>query len=81
MVQESEKVSLTDLAHEAVELVAGQIAAQGVEGLAFAVPSKVLKDFLYDRDAFAFDVRNPNAGFRYNSPPPPASVSTSGAEE
>lgn len=48
-----------------------KVAATGAEGLAFAIPSSVLKDFLKNRDAFAFDPRNPNAGFRYNSPPKP----------
>lgn len=41
----------------------------GVEGLNFAIPASNLKNFLRNRDAFAFDPRSPNAGFRYNSPP------------
>lgn len=48
-----------------------KVAATGAEGLAFAIPSRVVKDFLQNRDVFAFDPRNPNAGFRYNSPPKP----------
>lgn len=48
--------------------------AVGVEGLNFAIPSTVLKNFLRNRDAFAFDPRSPNAGFRYNSPPRPVSA-------
>jgi len=43
----------------------------GIEGLNFAIPSGVLKDFLRHRDAFAFDPRNPNAGYRYLAPPRP----------
>jgi serine protease Do len=43
----------------------------GVEGLNFAIPAEALKSFLRNRDAFAFDPRNPNAGFRYLSPPSP----------
>ena len=43
--------------------------AVGVEGLNFAIPATVLKNFLSNRDAFAFDPRSPNAGFRYNPPP------------
>ncbi|MGA3007655.1 MAG: trypsin-like peptidase domain-containing protein, partial [Opitutaceae bacterium] len=43
----------------------------GVEGLNFAVPSSVVKMFLKNRDAFAFDPRNPNAGYRYLIPPQP----------
>ncbi len=41
----------------------------GVEGLSFAIQVSTLKDFLRNRDAFAFDPRHPNAGFRYLSPP------------
>ena len=41
----------------------------GAEGLGFAIPSDVLKSFLKNRDAFRFDPRNPNAGFRYHEPP------------
>ncbi len=41
----------------------------GVEGLNFAIPIGVVRMFLRNRDAFAFDPRNPNAGFRYLSPP------------
>jgi serine protease Do len=29
----------------------------------------VVKTFLDNRDAYAFDPRNPNSGFRYLSPP------------
>jgi len=41
----------------------------GVEGLNFAIQVSTLKDFLRNRDSFAFDPRHPNAGFRYLSPP------------
>ncbi|WP_404420942.1 trypsin-like peptidase domain-containing protein [Nibricoccus sp. IMCC34717] len=41
----------------------------GVEGVSFSIPSTVLKVFLRNREAFAFDARNPNAGFRYLQPP------------
>lgn len=43
----------------------------GIEGLNFAIPTPVLKNFLRNRDAFAFDPRNPNAGYRYLEPPQP----------
>ena len=43
----------------------------GVEGLNFAIPTAVLKNFLRNRDAFAFDPRNPNSGYRYLEPPQP----------
>lgn len=41
----------------------------GVEGLNFAIPISTAKEFLRNREAFAFDPRNPNAGFRYLPPP------------
>jgi serine protease Do len=41
---------------------------QGIEGLNFAIPVDILRYFLHNRDAFAFDSRNPNAGYRYLSP-------------
>ncbi len=48
--------------------------AVGVEGLNFAIPAAALKTFLRNRDAFAFDPRSPNAGFRYNPPPRPVAA-------
>lgn len=41
----------------------------GGEGLGFAIPISYVKHFLRNRDAFAFDEKNPNAGFRYLDPP------------
>jgi serine protease Do len=49
-----------------------KITAAGIEGLNFSIAGNVLKAFLNNRDAFAFDPRNPNAGFRYQAPPRPA---------
>ena len=46
-----------------------KIAAVGAEGLGFAISLGVLKSFLDNRDAYAFDPRNPNTGFRYLNPP------------
>ena len=43
----------------------------GIEGLNFAIPCAVAKNFLRNRDAFAFDPRNANAGYRYLEPPHP----------
>lgn len=48
-----------------------KLAGVGVEGLGFSIPANLLKLFLKNRDAFAFDARNPNSGFRYLSPPSP----------
>ena len=39
------------------------------EGLGFAIPISYVKHFLENRDAFAFDRDNPNAGYRYLDPP------------
>jgi serine protease Do len=50
------------------------------EGLGFAIPVDVLKDFLRNRDAYAFDPRNPNAGFRYHVPPTALSRTTDGTD-
>ncbi len=66
---------LLNLRGEVVGVNNMKAALMGVEGLAFAIPSSVLKFFLQNRDAFAFDTRNPNAGFRY-LPPPGASPSS-----
>ena len=48
-----------------------KIVTPGAEGLGFSIPSGVLRMFLQNRDAFAFDPANPNSGFRYNRPPRP----------
>lgn len=48
----------------------------GVEGLGFSIPANVLKLFLKNREAFAFDPRNPNSGFRYLPPPAPPQEKT-----
>ena len=46
-----------------------KIITPGTEGLGFAIPVNSVKFFLANREAFAFDPRNPNAGFRYYRPP------------
>ncbi|MDR1816749.1 MAG: trypsin-like peptidase domain-containing protein [Puniceicoccales bacterium] len=52
-----------------------KIVRLGAEGLGFAIPVDAVKDFLRNRDAYAFDPANPNAGFRYFTPPaPPAAA-------
>jgi len=40
-----------------------------LDGLGFAIPSKYVKEFLDNLEAFAFDPDNPNAGMRYMEPP------------
>lgn len=39
------------------------------EGLNFAIPARYVKDFIRNRDAFAFNRDNPNSGYSYNDPP------------
>ena len=46
-----------------------KVVSTGAEGLGFSIPVRALKTFLENRDAFAFDPRNPNAGYRYLPPP------------
>lgn len=40
------------------------------EALNFAIPARYVKDFLRNREAFAYDLRNPNSGHLYHQPPP-----------
>ena len=42
----------------------------GGEGLGFAIPVRYVKDFIRNREAFAFDKDNPNSGYNYEKPPP-----------
>jgi serine protease Do len=40
------------------------------EGVGFAIPSRYVRDFLRNRDAFAYDKDNPNSGYSYKNAPP-----------
>jgi serine protease Do len=60
---------LFDLRGEVIGVNDMKAMGVGVEGLGFTIPSAVLKSFLRNRDAYAFDPRNPNAGYRYLEPP------------
>ena len=42
----------------------------GGEALGFAIPARYVKDFIRNREAFAFDKDNPNSGHHYHRPPP-----------
>jgi serine protease Do len=64
---------LFNLRGEVVGINDLKLVGIGLEGLSFAIPINALKEFLDNRSAFAFDARNPNAGFRYNDPPAPGS--------
>ncbi|MCH2133588.1 MAG: trypsin-like peptidase domain-containing protein [Phycisphaerales bacterium] len=39
------------------------------EGLNFAIPTRYVKDFIRNREAFAYDPKNPNSGHNYQVPP------------
>ncbi len=39
------------------------------ESLNFAIPTRYVKDFIRNREAFAYDSKNPNAGHIYHAPP------------
>lgn len=39
------------------------------EGLNFAIPIRYVRDFIHNRDAFAYDKNNPNSGYIYQPPP------------
>lgn len=41
----------------------------GGEALGFAIPGRYVKDFIQNREAFAFDKNNPNSGRNYQKPP------------
>ena len=60
---------LFNLNGEVVGVNNRKIAAVGFEGLGFSIAADTLRAFINNRDAFAFDPRNPNAGFRYLAPP------------
>jgi serine protease Do len=40
------------------------------EALGFAIPARYVRDFIRNREAFAFDKDNPNSGHTYHAPPP-----------
>ncbi|HWB19220.1 MAG TPA: trypsin-like peptidase domain-containing protein [Phycisphaerales bacterium] len=43
---------------------------RGGESLGFAIPSRYVKDFIRNREAFEFDKNNPNSGYNYQKAPP-----------
>jgi serine protease Do len=46
------------------------MGAQFAQGLNFAIPTRYVKDFIRNREAFAYDKDNPNSGYNYEKPPP-----------
>jgi serine protease Do len=69
---------LFDLRGEVIGVNNMKAMMAGIEGLNFAIPAGVLKNFLRNRDAYAFDARNPNSGFRYLEPPRPVKMPATG---
>jgi serine protease Do len=69
---------LFNLRGEVVAVSNLKIQGVGLEGLSFAIPVDTVRRFVSNRSAFAFDPRNPNAGFRYHAPPRPGAVSEEG---
>lgn len=65
---------LFDLRGEVVGVTNQKAMMTGIEGVNFAIPIAVVKNFLRNRDAFAFDPRNPNSGYRYLEPPHPVKL-------
>ena len=41
----------------------------GGQNLGFAIPARYVKDFVRNREAFAYDSFNPNSGRNYHDPP------------
>lgn len=41
----------------------------GGQSLGFAIPARYMKDFIRNREAFAYNKDNPNSGHRYHQPP------------
>jgi serine protease Do len=59
---------LFNLRGEVVGVSNLKLAGIGLEGLSFAIPADTVRQFVQNRSAYAFDPRNPNAGFRYHQP-------------
>ncbi|MCH8822687.1 MAG: trypsin-like peptidase domain-containing protein [Planctomycetes bacterium] len=47
------------------------------QGLNFAIPTRYVKDFVRNREAFAYDKENPNSGHNYHQAPPRKHFGTS----
>ncbi len=60
---------LFNLRGEVVGINTLKFVRTGIEGVAFAIPTETVKTFLAKRDAYAFDPRNANTGYRYLNPP------------
>lgn len=65
---------LFNLKGEVIGVNSQKLVAHGAEGISFANPSDMLKLFLRNREAFAFDPSDPGTGFRYLPPAVPATA-------
>lgn len=55
---------------EVIGITNMKLASFIAESLGFAIPARYVKDFIRNREAFAFDKDNPNSGYNYEDPPP-----------
>jgi serine protease Do len=55
---------------EVVGITNMKLSSIFAESLGFAIPARYVKDFIRNREAFAFDKDNPNSGHNYHAPPP-----------
>jgi serine protease Do len=55
---------------EVIGITNMKLASYIAESLGFAIPARYVKDFIRNREAFAFDKDNPNSGYNYEDPPP-----------
>lgn len=46
------------------------------DGIGFGIPGRYLRDFIRNREAFAYDKDNPNSGYSYKDPPPRSNFGT-----
>ncbi len=55
---------------EVIGITNMKLASYIAESLGFAIPARYVKDFIRNREAFAYDKENPNSGHEYHQPPP-----------
>ena len=58
-----------NLKGEVIGVTSRGARADMADNLGFAIPVNYVKDFLRNREAFAYDKENPNTGYRYLDPP------------
>ena len=55
------------------------MGTRGGESLGFAIPARYVKDFVRNREAFAYDRSNPNSGHNYHDGPTRSKFDTESA--